>query len=211
MNSSKRLTDRKRAAILNASISLFSELGFDNTSMDNIAQRAEVSKRTVYNHFSSKDRLFEEIVQQLKKDASEAVLLTYSQEASLERQLIGFCRSVIDFHSAAESRALARALVSRFVQNPSLGSEMFGRTKIFEGCLHDWIHAAQKDGRMGPCDIPMASKQLLALLEAFCVWPQLIRNMPSPNKSQRTKIAKSTVRLFLGTYSSNAPADSNAS
>jgi TetR/AcrR family transcriptional regulator of autoinduction and epiphytic fitness len=189
---------------LDAAISLFSELGFDNTSMDNIAMRAQVSKRTVYNHFPSKDQLFEEIVKQLKEDASEAVLLTYAANVDLKHQLVAFCRSVIDFHSTSQSRTLARVLVSRFVQNPTLGNEMFGSIKIFEGSLHDWIRAAQKDRRVIPCDIPIASKQLLALLEAFCVWPQLIRNMPTPNKTQRAKIAESAVHVFLCSYATAA-------
>ncbi|WP_390888393.1 TetR/AcrR family transcriptional regulator, partial [Leclercia adecarboxylata] len=50
-----RLTDRKRAAILEAAVAEFRAFGFAGTSMDRIAATAEVSKRTVYNHFASKD------------------------------------------------------------------------------------------------------------------------------------------------------------
>ena len=50
-----RLTDRKREAIIQAAIAEFRDNGFKVTSMDRIAARAEVSKRTVYNHFPSKD------------------------------------------------------------------------------------------------------------------------------------------------------------
>ncbi|MFP4904840.1 TetR/AcrR family transcriptional regulator, partial [Paraburkholderia sp. BR14261] len=45
----QRLTDRKRAAIVAAAIDEFLASGFDATSMDRIAARANVSKRTVYN------------------------------------------------------------------------------------------------------------------------------------------------------------------
>ena len=34
------------------------EFGFSNVSMDAIAERAEASKRTVYNHFENKEALF---------------------------------------------------------------------------------------------------------------------------------------------------------
>ena len=43
-----RLTDRKREAIIQAAIAEFRDNGFKVTSMDRIAARAEVSKRTVY-------------------------------------------------------------------------------------------------------------------------------------------------------------------
>ena len=54
-----RLTDRKRAEILKAAVKLFRSRGFDTTSMDAVAKEAKVSKRTVYNHFPSKEALFD--------------------------------------------------------------------------------------------------------------------------------------------------------
>ena len=52
----------KRDAIVAAAGHLFLEVGFENTSMDAIAEAANVSKRTVYNHFTGKDVLFGEVM-----------------------------------------------------------------------------------------------------------------------------------------------------
>lgn len=52
----------KRAAILSAAKSLFLEHGFDRLSMDTLADRAGVSKLTVYSHFESKQALFKAVV-----------------------------------------------------------------------------------------------------------------------------------------------------
>lgn len=46
-----------RERILNASRRLFSENGYDNTMIDEIADMAEVSKATVYNYFPNKESL----------------------------------------------------------------------------------------------------------------------------------------------------------
>jgi len=73
MSPADRLTDRKRAAIVAAAIAEFRARGFESTSMDRIATEAGVSKRTVYNHFASKDELFSQILQQLW-DSSKALL-----------------------------------------------------------------------------------------------------------------------------------------
>src|SRR5690606_882915 len=62
MTAPQRLTDRKREAIIQAAIAEFRAHGFDITSMDKIAATAGVSKRTVYNHFPSKEELFAEIL-----------------------------------------------------------------------------------------------------------------------------------------------------
>ena len=83
-----RLTDRKRAAVIGAAIEEFLAAGFDATSMDRIAARANVSKRTVYNHFPSKEALFAAILRQLW-DASEAgTAPAYSARQPLREQLL---------------------------------------------------------------------------------------------------------------------------
>lgn len=65
MTAPMRLTDQKRESIVQAAIAEFGDRGFEVTSMDRIAARAEVSKRTVYNHFPSKEELFAEMLQRL--------------------------------------------------------------------------------------------------------------------------------------------------
>jgi TetR/AcrR family transcriptional regulator of autoinduction and epiphytic fitness len=200
MQTSERLTDRKRVDILAAAVVSFSEMGFDNTSMDLIAHSAGVSKRTVYNHFPSKDLLFEAIVARLKDSAARAVPLQYDGAQPLEPQLEKFCFGVMEFHCHPDSRVLGRILISRFIRNPQLGHEMFGNTKIFENLLILWIVEAQKEKKIIDCEPSFASKQLLMLVEGFCVWPQLILNAPNPTKPHKRKIANSAVKMFLDTY-----------
>ncbi|NRQ33688.1 TetR/AcrR family transcriptional regulator [Nonomuraea sp. NN258] len=48
----------KRAAIISAARELFARQGVDSVSMDAVAARAGVSKRTVYDYFGDKNRLF---------------------------------------------------------------------------------------------------------------------------------------------------------
>jgi TetR/AcrR family transcriptional repressor of mexJK operon len=51
-------SEQKRAAILDAATALFLADGYERTSGDAVAARAGVSKRTVYDHFGGKERLF---------------------------------------------------------------------------------------------------------------------------------------------------------
>lgn len=53
---------RKHRAILQAATTAFLSKGYAGTNMDEIAALAAVSKRTVYQHFTDKERLFTEIV-----------------------------------------------------------------------------------------------------------------------------------------------------
>lgn len=50
--------EEKRKKILQAALNVFSQKGFYNTSMSEIAEEADIGKGTVYDYFESKDDLF---------------------------------------------------------------------------------------------------------------------------------------------------------
>lgn len=51
----------KRAQIIKAAVKVFSEKGFHDAKVEDIAQQADVGKGTVYEYFSSKTELFQEM------------------------------------------------------------------------------------------------------------------------------------------------------
>lgn len=58
-----RRGDELREHILYTAKDVFLELGFERTSMDVVAARASTSKRSLYAHFESKDKLFLAVVE----------------------------------------------------------------------------------------------------------------------------------------------------
>jgi AcrR family transcriptional regulator len=54
----ERRRERDRNTIMNTAENLFLEQGYDNTTMKQIAEKAEFSKGTLYNHFESKFDLY---------------------------------------------------------------------------------------------------------------------------------------------------------
>ncbi|MBI3651593.1 MAG: TetR/AcrR family transcriptional regulator [Acidobacteria bacterium] len=55
----------RREAILNAARSLFAEQGYNQTSMNQVAAQAGLTKGGLYFHFENKEQLFEEVVRYL--------------------------------------------------------------------------------------------------------------------------------------------------
>jgi AcrR family transcriptional regulator len=84
-----RRGEELREHILWAAKDVFLELGFERTSMDLVAARAETSKRSLYAHFESKDKLFLAVVELVRdlyldglktpddygEDSAEAIVL----------------------------------------------------------------------------------------------------------------------------------------
>ncbi len=58
MNRKERDKYRKKKEIISVAYRLFMKKGYDHVSLDEIAEKAEFTKRTVYNYFSSKPDLF---------------------------------------------------------------------------------------------------------------------------------------------------------
>jgi AcrR family transcriptional regulator len=61
----KRLTGQeRRAAILDAALGVFAERGYHASSIDDIAREGGISKALIYEHFSSKQELYKELLEQ---------------------------------------------------------------------------------------------------------------------------------------------------
>lgn len=64
----QRKKEETRQKILTAAISLFKKQGFDLTTMEQIAEEADISKGTLYNYFSTKEAIISEFVQRSFKE-----------------------------------------------------------------------------------------------------------------------------------------------
>ena len=56
------IQDERQTHILDAAAALIIRLGYDKTTMSDIAEQAGASRRTVYLHFKGKDELFEALL-----------------------------------------------------------------------------------------------------------------------------------------------------
>ncbi|MEH7458415.1 TetR/AcrR family transcriptional regulator [Bacillus sp. JJ1127] len=64
LNGFEKVKEKKKRAIKDAALLLFSERGFNEVKIEDIAKAAKVSQVTIYNHFRSKDALFRELIQE---------------------------------------------------------------------------------------------------------------------------------------------------
>lgn len=192
-----RLTDLKRSAIVSAAVSEFQKHGFAGTSMDRIAAAADVTKRTVYKHFPSKDDLFQTFLDELLSRCGEIEEFSYNKDASLEEQLLVIGSAIAQMITSDEVLNLARVVLARFLQTPEFAAVAAeGQDTVEEG-LVKWIQAAKRDGRLSTTSPKQAAKQFTALIKAFAFWPQLM-GMEQPLTDRELKrVIKSAVTMFL--------------
>jgi TetR/AcrR family transcriptional regulator of autoinduction and epiphytic fitness len=196
----QRLTDRKRVAVVSAAIEEFLAAGFDATSMDRIAARANVSKRTVYNHFPSKEALFAEILRQLWDASHSGEAFAYRAAVPLREQLIELLMRKLRLMNDEAFVALARVAIAAGIHSPERARDMVARLGEREEDLTVWIRAAAADKRLRISDPVFAAHQLQGLVKAFAFWPQVTMGQPPLDSAEQQAIADSTADMFLARY-----------
>jgi len=195
-----RLTDLKRISILEAAVSEFQEYGYDGTSMDRIASTADVSKRTVYNHFPSKDDLFKAIIKEQLSCTVKDIGIDYDPDESLEEQLSQMGVQYAESMAADDFMKLARVVISRFIEAPEIAAATIGDKKDFGDGIESWIKAADKDGRLDVPDAQFAAQQFCGLINEFSFWPQLIGSQKKLTRKKMREVVESSVAMFLHHY-----------
>lgn len=198
--SPNRLTDRKRVAIVSAAIEEFLAAGYDATSMDRIAARASVSKRTVYNHFASKEALFAAILHQLWDASQTDNALVYRADQPLRAQLLELLSHRMQLLNNDVFLSLARVAISAGLHSPERAREMVARMGEREEDVSVWVRAAAADGRLKTDDPPFAAFQLQALIKGFAFWPQVAMGQARLSKREQKRIAESAADMFLAWY-----------
>ncbi len=196
-----RLTDRKRHAIVQAAIGEFREHGFAGTSMDRVAAAADVSKRTVYNHFPSKDDLFAAILWHLWDRSQSLAALVHDPARPLRAQLLELLQRKMDLLTDAGFIDLSRVAMAEMLHTPARAQDMVARLGEKEEGVPAWILAAQQAGRLrGGVDPHYAACQLQGMVKAFAFWPQLALGQPALTAAQQRQVLHDTVDMFLGFY-----------
>lgn len=200
----QRLTDRKREAIVRAAVEEFRIAGYDATSMDRIAHAAGVSKRTVYNHFPSKEELFALMLEQLWASSAASVDLAYRPDLPLAQQLRQLLMQKLELLGDSSFIDLARVAMAEIIHAPARAQGIVCRMDEKGSGVTAWIQAAIADGRLVEADPEFAGHQLEGLVKSFAFWPQVTLGQPPLAKAERERVADSAVAMFLGHYARGA-------
>jgi len=200
MTTPTRLTDRKRSAILAAAADQFRQYGYEAASMDGIAALAQVSKRTAYNHFGSKEELFAETVMAMFDNSAGLLELRYSSERSLREQLTELLTQKMRSLDDPDFIALARVAIGEAIHAPDRALPILVRLGEREEGVTAWIRAAQEDGRIKPGDPAFAAAMLQGQVKTFAFWPQIAMGAAPLSIDEQAHVIDTAVSMFLAHF-----------
>lgn len=193
------VTEQKREQIIDAAVAEFQELGFSGASMDRVACRAAVSKRTVYNHFESKEALFKAILTLMVDEMSAALdTVKFQSGVPIEQQLHDIAWVEGRLLTSPSFMKLARLVISETTRDAVLAEGMNKRMEKLH-VFNDFFAAAHSEGLLNAPDAATAAEQFLALIKSRAFWPVIFSGVPV-TKDEMEEIISNTVTTFLKAY-----------
>lgn len=196
---------RSRTAVLEAATTLFLRNGYVATSMDDIAETAGVSKRTVYNNFTDKEALFREVVM-----AASGIVEEFSADAAAEladpddlpTALSAVARRIALTATGSRVVRLRRLLIGEAHRFPDLAAEYY---RLAPGRVIATLAAALESlalrGRLRVTDPGRAAEQLaFMVLGAALDRAMFDGGNDDPDTDSIVRAADDGVRTFLAAY-----------
>ena len=194
-----KLTDQKRMQILDAAEELFHSIGVENTSMDQLALQAQVSKRTVYNHFATKDVLFQAILQRMFDKLSQGGEVHFDATLPIAQQLRKIAEDEVAMLSSDAFLRVAKIAIMQVMQQPELAKVMNDSALGCKRYMETFLSEACAAGILRIEDIPFASKQFVYQLKSFVFYPTLF-GFEKQTTATQIHIINETVAMFLARY-----------
>jgi AcrR family transcriptional regulator len=200
-----RRSARKRRAIVAAATEAFLDQGYRGTSMDAVAAAAEVSKQTVYQHFRDKQRLFQEVIADTVRAASDPVhgeVRRLADSGRLEHDLRDLARRLLALVLQPQMLRLRRLVIAEVRQFPDMGRRFYelgpGRTMA---ALADTFAELARNGRLTVPDPRLAASQFnWLIMGAPLNQAMLLGDDSTPTTRQVNRWADEGVRTFLAAY-----------
>jgi TetR/AcrR family transcriptional repressor of mexJK operon len=158
-------SQQRRRDILLAGKKVFFEHGYALTSIDRIAAVAGTTKRTVYDHFGSKDALFAEVIA-FSSEQFVALLLPTAEALPmpLAEGLRLFIAQLTELVTRPDIVRFQRLVIAEAERHPQFGQVLY-ETAILgaERVLADYLRARVADGQAPAQDADRAARMVLDL------------------------------------------------
>ena len=162
-----RRVNAKRRTILRAAKAVFLKCGFEGTTMDAVAERARVSKMTVYRHFEDKEALFAGVITELCAQINGEnfnALFTKTPENALR----DFAHRMIAIVFSPETVELHRIVIAECQRFPKLGG-LFHESgpEASIRALAEYLARNQGDPALKVHDPRRSAEEFLELLRGY--------------------------------------------
>jgi AcrR family transcriptional regulator len=165
-----RTVEPGRDGILEAAARLFSEKGFDGTSINDLAIEVGLSKATIYHYFPHKNQIYIDVIIGTLAALCEHVEKAIAREKSASDKFLAYAVSHADFFDTNLSAYTATTVGFGGLQHPPERRRAVALRDRHEGNLRSIISDGIKSGEFRFTDPRIATRVLLSSLNWMVRW-----------------------------------------
>ena len=189
----------KRRQILDGARKVFMDLGFDGSSMGEIARAAGVSKGTLYVYFADKCRLFEAMVEEELELGQLA--FNFNPADDVTTTLREYGRTYIGMVCRPGGGSAIRTVMGIAERMPEVGRRYYARALEQNiNRLANYLEQHVKRGELAIDDCELAASQFLLMCQASLFLPWIFQAAPTPSPERIAEVVDSAVRMILAAY-----------
>lgn len=186
-------SEETRKHILDASLRLFSQAGYDNTGVAEICSAAGVSKGAFYHHFPSKQAVFIELLQGWLSGITEMMALDQQDGKTIPEILTVMAARM---HDVLESAGGQLPLFFEFWLHASRDADIRKATlapyHTYQSYFATLISKGIQEGTLRPVDPAKAAGVLVSLAVGL-----LLQGLLDPEGADWGDVAKESIQFFL--------------
>ncbi|MBR3357753.1 MAG: TetR/AcrR family transcriptional regulator [Solobacterium sp.] len=189
---------KKRTSLMDAAFTLFTEEGFQNTTISQIANKAGIGKGTFYFYFEDKyDIRNKIIIAKSTEILNEALDILPKEQCSFEDKVILASDHIID-------RLAADKILLRFVHK-NLSWALLENNRELTETFRGILKHASEDAGVSYSDPVTMMYMIIELINSACYSPILF-GTPLPLNELKPKLF-SSVRAIMHTFETSASAE----
>lgn len=195
-------TEIKRENIINAAVEEFRFHGFEGARTTRIAKAADVSSRTLYKHFPTKEALFDAIIEIVIEETGAIPSASFDPGRPLRDQLVSALRVFVEAIMDDHYLGLNRMVMSEFLRDPELAKRVFARTEMSNNPVRAILGGAIDAKLIRKVDIDYATAHITAGAKAHFFWPKFLIGAEPEGDLEQT--LGECVDMFLAIYGVDA-------
>lgn len=198
----RRLSEvERRAMLVEAAEGVFLAQGYAAASMDDVAQAAGMSKKTLYQLFPSKEALFDAVVERFCAPIQAA---TEPAIPGDHAALIRLLEDVAHLILSPRSVALFRVITSEVKRAPELAAALERNRGRKTSALQAWLAEQAAAGWLRIEDAEETAGMLIGMVIGEPHMLMLLGMRPAPTDAELAARIRLAVSIFLGRHSKDA-------
>ncbi len=184
---------RTRAEIIDAAQRLFGHNSYENTSVAEICQQANVSKGAFYHHFPTKHDLFLELLDQWLDGIDMGLQVSRQQVDNVPHALLSMARSTEAVFEMADGRLpMFLEFWSQARLDPAVWEATIAPYRRYQDFFAELLEEGIEQGDVRPIEPQVGARMLVALAVGL-----LLQSVLEPTEEHWAEVVEKSVDILL--------------